>query len=159
MKLSTLLRASAVATALAFSSFTFAADIDVNANTNDLAIKGYDTVSYFTAGAAQQGSAEFTATYKNAIYQFTSAENRDMFKQNPEKYVPQYGGFCAFGVTMERKFDTDPTAYKIVDNKLYLNLNSDVQKRWLSNTDGFIETAETNWIDIKSKTDAELAEG
>lgn len=98
------------------------------------------------------------ATHKNAIYQFSSAQNRDLFIQNPEKYAPQYGGFCAFGVTMERKFDTDPTAYKIVDNKLYLNLNSDVQKRWLTDIPGFINTAENNWGGIKSKPDSELAE-
>jgi YHS domain-containing protein len=158
MKINTILRAATFASSIAFSAFNFAADIDVNAGDNDIAIKGYDTVSYFTPGSPVQGSAEFMATHKNAIYQFSSAQNRDLFKQNPEKYAPQYGGFCAFGVTMERKFDTDPTAYKIVDNKLYLNLNSDVQKRWLTDIPGFINTAENNWGGIKSKPDSELAD-
>lgn len=156
MKLITFIKTAAVASSLALSAFTFAADIDVNANANDLAIQGYDTVSYFTAGAPTKGSSEFTASYKNAIYQFSSEENRDLFKQNPEKYAPQYGGFCAFGVTMERKFDTDPTAYKIVDDKLYLNLNAQVQERWLTDTSGFITSAENIWGDIKAKTDAQL---
>jgi YHS domain-containing protein len=115
-------------------------------------------VSYFTPGAPVKGSSDFTATYKNAIYQFSSAENRDAFKQDPAKYAPQYGGFCAFGVTMNRKFDTDPLAFKIVDEKLYLNLNSQVQERWLTDVDGFINTAEQNWGDIKAKPDSVLAE-
>ncbi|MDT0629441.1 YHS domain-containing (seleno)protein [Alteromonas sp. W364] len=158
MKLPTILRATAVATTLAFSAFTFAADVDHNANANDVAIQGYDTVSYFTPGAPVKGSSDFTATYKNAIYQFSSAENRDAFKQDPAKYAPQYGGFCAFGVTMNRKFDTDPLAFKIVDEKLYLNLNSQVQERWLTDVDGFINTAEQNWGGIKAKPDSVLAE-
>lgn len=156
MKLRTFIKTAAVASSIAFSAFTFAADIDVNANANDLAIQGYDTVSYFTAGKPLKGSSNYTATYKNAIYQFSSEKNRDLFKQNPEKYAPQYGGFCAFGVTMERKFDTDPTAYKIVDNKLYLNLNAQVQERWLTDTTGFINSAENIWGGIKGKTDAQL---
>jgi YHS domain-containing protein len=156
MNFKALLKATTIASAIAFSAFTFAADIDVNANNNDVAIKGFDTVSYFTMGKAVEGTSDYTATYKNAIYQFSSAENRDLFKQNPEKYAPQYGGFCAFGVTMERKFDTDPHAFKIVDNKLYLNLNSQVQERWVTDILGFIATAENNWGDIKGKTDAEL---
>lgn len=156
MKLLTLIKTAAFASTIAFSAFTFAADIDVNANENDLAIQGYDTVAYFTANKALKGNSNFTAAYKNAIYQFSSEENRDLFKQNPEKYAPQYGGFCAFGVTMERKFDTDPTAFKIVENKLYLNLNAQVQERWLSDTTGFISSAENIWGDIKGKTDAQL---
>lgn len=153
----TFIKTSALALGIAFSAFTFAADVDINANANDLAIQGYDTVSYFSKNGPVKGSHDFTATYKNAIYQFSSEENRDLFKQNPEKYAPQYGGFCAFGVTMDRKFDTDPTAYKIVDNKLYLNLNAQVQQRWLTDTSSFINTANTTWVDIKSKPDSELA--
>ena len=105
-----------------------------------------------------KGTSDFTATYKNAIYKFSSEENRDAFKADPAKYAPQYGGFCAFGVTMNRKFDTDPLAFKIVDEKLYLNLNAKVQKRWLTDVDGFISTAEQNWGGIADKTDAILAE-
>ncbi|WP_395339270.1 YHS domain-containing (seleno)protein [Ningiella sp. W23] len=156
MNFTTVLKAAALGATLAISTFTFAADIDVNANANDLAIQGYDTVSYFTDGAPVLGNANFTATYKNAIYQFASEEHRDLFRENPEKYAPQYGGYCAFGVTMDRKFDTDPTAFKIVDDKLYLNLNAQVQERWLTNVPEFISTADGNWGDIKSKTDAEL---
>jgi YHS domain-containing protein len=158
MTLSTLIKTGAVLSSIAFSAFTFAADVDQNANANDIAIQGYDTVSYFTPGAPVKGTSDFTATYKNAIYKFSSEENRDAFKADPAKYAPQYGGFCAFGVTMNRKFDTDPLAFKIVDEKLYLNLNAKVQKRWLTDVDGFISTAEQNWGGIADKTDAVLAE-
>lgn len=138
------------------SSLSFAADIDMNADANDLAIKGYDPVSYFTMSNPKMGKASYTATYKGGIYRFSSEENRDMFKANPAKYAPQYGGFCAFGVAMEKKFDTDPLAWKIVDNKLYLNLNKDVQKKWLTDVPGYLGQSNDNWGDIKNVAADEL---
>lgn len=156
MKLSTIAKTVAFATAVASSSLTLAAQIDMNADANDIAIKGYDTVSYFSTGKPVQGSTKFTATYKDAIYQFSSEKNRDLFRSAPERYAPQFGGYCAMGVALDKKLDTDPLAYKIVDGKLYLNLNSDVQKKWLSDVPGHINTAENNWIDIRIKTVAEL---
>ena len=142
---------------LAISTLSFAADSDMNADTNDLAIKGYDPVAYFTLGKPVAGDINYTATYKGAIYRFSSEQHRNTFKQSPAKYAPQYGGYCAFGVAMARKFDTDPTAWKIVADKLYLNLNKDVQKKWLQDTQGYIAQSESNWFDIKSKSDEVLA--
>ncbi|MEM9101366.1 MAG: YHS domain-containing (seleno)protein [Pseudomonadota bacterium] len=156
MKLSTLAKSTLLASALLISSTSLAADIDMNADKNDLAISGYDTVSYFTQGKAVPGSSKFTATYKNAIYQFASAANRDLFRKNPNQYAPQFGGFCAMGVALEKKFDVDPQAFKIVDNKLYLNLNPAVQKKWLTDVPGYIQTAENNWGEIKTKTPEKL---
>lgn len=135
---------------LAASSLTFASDIDMNADINDLAIQGYDPVSYFSNTQPRIGNANYTATYKGGIYRFSTKENRDTFKNNPAKYAPQYGGFCAFGVSMEKKFDTDPLAWKIVGNKLYLNLNKSVQKKWLTDVPGYLNTANENWGDIKN---------
>ena len=132
------------------SSVSFAANIDMNADANDLAIKGYDPVSYFSKSEPELGNADFTATYKGGIYRFSSASNRDTFNQNPTKYAPQYGGYCAFGVAMEKKFDTDPLAWKIVDGKLYLNLNKDVQKKWLTDVPHYLSLSNENWADIKS---------
>ena len=126
-----------------------AADIDVSADTNDLAIQGYDPVAYFQEGP-RIGSDEFTATHKGAIYRFATAENRDAFRNDPTRYAPQYGGFCAFGVSMGKKFDTDPLAWRVVDGKLYLNLNKDVQKRWLEDVPGHIKRANGNWPKIKT---------
>lgn len=145
-----ILRHMAMVTAFVFSTTVFSADIDVSADNNDLAIKGYDPVAYFTDNQAVKGNSEFTAAYKNAIYHFSNADHRDAFKAEPEKYAPQYGGYCAFGVAMEKKFDTDPEAWKVVDGKLYLNLDKSVQKRWLEDVPGYIKTANTNWITIKT---------
>ncbi|NOH55473.1 YHS domain-containing protein [Vibrio coralliilyticus] len=133
------------------SSFSLmAADIDMSVDQNDLAIKGYDPVAYFTDQGAVQGNSQFTATYKNAIYHFASSENRDQFRADPQAYAPQYGGYCAFGVAMGKKFETDPQAWKIEDGKLYLNLDKTVQKRWLEDTQGFIQDANGNWPTIKT---------
>jgi len=156
MKLSSIIKSTLVSSALMASSLSFAANIEVNANSNDLAIKGYDTVSYFNKGAPTKGSDKYTAAYNGAIYQFASADNRDTFKANPRKYAPQYGGFCAMGVAMNQKFDTDPTAWHIRDNKLYLNLNKDVQKSWRTDIPGNIETAQVNWTGIKGLTKAQI---
>ena len=133
-----------------------AADLDMNANANDVAISGYDPVAYFSESEATKGSVQYTATYKNAIYHFSSEEHRDLFRADPGAYAPQYGGYCAFGVTKEKKFDVDPEAWRIVDNKLYLNLNKDVQKHWLRDVPGYIATANDIWPDIKTVEAAEL---
>ena len=148
MKISKLIKSTTLVSALIISSMSFAANIDVNANDNDLAIHGYDTVSYFTKSKAVKGRQNYTATYKGAIYQFNSAKNRDMFKADPEMYAPQYGGFCAMGAAMKQKFDVDPKAFKIVQGKLYLNLNSDVQKAWSKDISGNLQTADRNWHGI-----------
>lgn len=156
MKFSTLIKSTLITSALLASTLSFASNIEVNANGNDLAIKGYDTVSYFTKGAPTKGSDKFTAAYNGAIYQFSTADNRDLFQSDPSKYAPQYGGFCAFGVTMNKKFDTDPMAWHIRGDKLYLNLNKNVQKKWVTDIPGYIETAQTNWVDIKGLTEAQI---
>ena len=147
---------TAATLALSLSAASFAADIDMNANGNDLAIQGYDPVAYFTTEKPTKGSSDFTATYKNAIYHFSNEQNRDLFRASPAKYTPQFGGFCAFGVTKGRKFDTDPTAWRVVDGKLYLNLNKDVQKVWLADVPGYITNANQTWPTIKSFTDSAL---
>jgi YHS domain-containing protein len=156
MKLSTIIKSTFATSALLISSLSFAANIEVNANSNDLAIKGYDSVSYFTKGAPTKGSNEFTSAYNGAIYQFSTANNRDLFKSDPSKYAPQYGGYCAMGVALNQKFDTDPTAWHIRGDKLYLNLNKDVQKKWVTDIPGYIETAQSNWTDIKGLTEGQI---
>ena len=152
MTISKLIKSTIAATALLMSAFSFSADIDSNADANDVAIKGYDTVAYFTMEKPVLGSSKYTSNYKNATFYFASAENRDLFNTDKEKYAPQFGNFCAMGAAMGLKFDTDPEAWKIVDGKLYLNLNKDVQKAWLRDVPGNIKTAEKNWTKIKSLT-------
>jgi len=156
MNITTLIKSVAIAATLVISSISFAGDIDVSTDANDLAIHGYDAVSYFTDSKATKGNQKYTATYKSAIYQFSSEENRNQFKQNPEKFAPQFGGFCAMGVALNKKLDTDPNAWKIVDGKLYLNLNKAVQKKWLSDVPGYLATANRVWSGIQGVSIAQL---
>ena len=152
MQVSNIIKHITVSTLLMSSAVTFAADIDSNADANDLAIQGYDTVAYFTMGKPVLGSSEFASNYKNATFHFVSEKNRDLFNEDKVKYAPQFGNFCAMGTAMGLKFDVDPTAWKIVEGKLYLNLNKDVQKAWLRDVPGNIKTAEKNWPTLKGLT-------
>jgi YHS domain-containing protein len=110
-----------------------------------LAIKGYDPVAYFTMAKPVLGSSQFTAEHMGATYYFSSSEHQALFASAPNKYAPQYGGYCAYGVSKEYKFDIDPQAWAVVDDKLYLNLNPTVQNRWMSEKDELIIEANTHW--------------
>ena len=121
-----------------------------------VAINGYDPVAYFTEGEATKGSYTITALHNDALYRFATEEHKAAFEANPEAYLPAYGGYCAFGAAMGFKFDGDPTYWKIVDNKLYLNLSEDIQQRWEGDIPGFIEKASANWDTIADKDPAEL---
>jgi YHS domain-containing protein len=129
----------------------------INVDAKGVGLKGHDPVAYFTAGAPTAGKAEFSATHAGVKYLFASAASRDTFKADPMKYAPQYGGFCAMGVALEKKLDGDPTAWHIHDGKLYLNVNKDVQKKWLEDVPGNNVKANANWPDIKSKTPKSLS--
>ncbi|BCD96480.1 YHS domain-containing (seleno)protein [Marinagarivorans cellulosilyticus] len=135
------------ASLLALSSLTFASS--VNIGTNDVAIHGYDPVAYFAKDKAVEGSAKYTAIYEDAIYRFSSKKNRDAFKADPARYAPQFGGYCAMGVALDKKLDVDPDAFYIHDGKLYLNLNKDVQKKWLTDVPGHLKTAKRTWSGIE----------
>lgn len=121
-----------------------------------LAIHGYDPVAYFTQGRAQIGKAVHTAKYEGAAYRFASEANKKMFEANPGRYAPQYGGYCAFGVSVGAKFDGDPTLFRVVDGKLYFNLNPEIQQKWLKDISGNIAKADGNWAKIRDKSPAEL---
>jgi YHS domain-containing protein len=121
-----------------------------------LALRGYDPVAYFAAGQPTPGDAAFTAEHAGATYRFANAANRDAFLKEPAKYLPQYGGFCAMAAALEKKFDGDPNVWKIVDGKLYLNVNADVSKRWQEDIPGNVNKADGNWQKIKDKAPKEL---
>ncbi|MEM7042977.1 MAG: YHS domain-containing (seleno)protein [Pseudomonadota bacterium] len=151
------IRTAMIGVGLALATFAGAATAETEVNINKgYAVHGYDVVAYFTKGQPTEGSDEFQATHDGATYRFASAEHRDAFNADPAKYAPQYGGYCAFGTAMGRKFDGDPHAWKLVDDKLYLNLNKGVQERWLTDVPGFIRGAENNWPIIRSVADSTL---
>lgn len=117
----------------------------VNKGRNGLALKGYDAVAYFTGSKAVKGTAAFSATHNGATYLFASAANRDAFLANPDKYVPQFGGYCAWAVGHGYTADADPEAWSVAGGKLYLNYNKSVQKKWLPEKEKWIAEGERNW--------------
>jgi YHS domain-containing protein len=117
----------------------------VNKNFFGTALKGYDAVAYFKEGRAVKGKDEFRHDWMGAKWYFGSSENRDLFAKEPEKYAPQYGGYCSWAVSNNYTADIDPQAWKIVEGKLYLNYNKDVQKMWEQDIPGRIKKANENW--------------
>ena len=114
-----------------------------------VAIKGYDPVAYFTMSKPVKGATEHNFVYKDSMFVFASKENRDTFAAAPEKYAPQYAGYCAYGVAAANaKADIDPNSFSVIDGKLYLNVNPAVQKRWSADIPGFIKTADEKWPEV-----------
>lgn len=109
------------------------------------ALSGYDTVAYFTAGEPVKGLDSFKTQYKGAAWKFSSAENLTKFQENPEQFAPQYGGYCAYAVSQNTTASSDPNQWSIVDEKLYLNYNAKIKKRWEENIAGYIAEADKNW--------------
>ncbi|MES2545442.1 MAG: YHS domain-containing (seleno)protein [Bacteroidota bacterium] len=110
-----------------------------------IAIQGYDPVAYFESGKPMEGKKEITANYNNAVYQFTSEQNKALFLKNPSYYEPQFGGFCAYGMSQGYEAPIQPEAFTIVDGKLYLNYNLKVKEMWNKNQAERIQNAEINW--------------
>lgn len=117
-----------------------------------VAIKGYDPVAYFTDNKPVKGSPAYKAEYAGSVFHFVSQANRDAFAANPAKYAPQYNGFCAFGTAGGYKAAIDPAAFTIVNNKLYLNYNQEVRKKWSTDIPGFVAKADKNWPEVAKQT-------
>ena len=115
------------------------------APSNEVAIRGYDAVNYFKAGTALQGNESFSVPWHGMTWYFLSKENRDLFATSPEKYAPQYDGYCAWAMTESRKAKTDPEVWKIVDGKLYLNCSQAAYEKWIKDIPGNIKKADENW--------------
>lgn len=122
-----------------------AADDPVYQTFRGTAIDGTDPVAYFTQGRPVEGSSKYTFDWKGATWKFSTAENRDKFAAAPEKYAPQYGGYCAWAVSQGYTASTDPDAWKIVDGKLYLNYSKSVQRKWEGDIPGNIKSGDANW--------------
>lgn len=137
---------------LGFSSSAVAADFLHSAP----AVQGYDVVSYQNAKRPVRGNGNFVAVHDGATYLFSSVENKEIFEKNPQKYVPAYNGYCALGVSVGKKFVGDPEVWKVVDGKLYLNLDTQIQETWLKDVPGRIKTADAKWGSIKDKDPASL---
>ncbi len=112
-----------------------------------LAVSGYDVVSYFTGdGVPVEGSDDYTVRYEGYDYRFASEDNANTFVEDPSKYVPAYGGYCAWAIGAKDSLAPgDPNVYEIVDGTLYLNFSEDVKKNWVVDIPGFIESGDTNY--------------
>ncbi len=119
---------------------------EINKNWRGIAIKGYDPVAFHTQGEPARGSKDYELEWMDAKWRFASAENRDLFKTNPGKYAPKYGGYCAWAVSEGYTAGVDPeNAWDIVDGRLYLNYNVEIKQKWEKDIPGHIKRADANW--------------
>ena len=145
-----LLIATAWASSLAGVTVAYAAGATFERD--GAAISGYDPVAYFRESQPRQGSKDFSARHEGATYLFSSAANRDIFAAQPDKYAPQFGGYCAYGASRGYKAATDPKAFTITGDKLYLNYNQQVQDTWRADMPALLKKAEAQWQQV-SKTE------
>jgi hypothetical protein len=118
---------------------------------SNVAVGGFDPVAYFVDGKPVKGDKAFSLDHAGASWRFASAENRDRFAAAPERYAPQFGGYCAWAVSQGYTASGDPQYWKIVDGKLYLNYDASVQKKWEQDVPGFIMKANQNWPTVLGK--------
>ena len=139
-----------VAIVIGLSSQTLLAG-KVNQSRRGLGVKGYDVVAYFRAGEPMKGHERYEHVHDGVTYRFVSAEHRDLFASDPGRYLPQYGGFCAYAVSRNYTADIDPTACRVVAGKLYLNYDHRVQARWAADVPGNIAKGDANWPALSRK--------
>ena len=119
-------------------------------------VNGYDLVSFHTGEKPLRGNGNHISTINGVTYLFVNGENKEVFDANPTKYLPAYGGYCAFGVSVGKKFVGDPDVWRLVNGKLHLNLDTKIQALWLEDIDGNIKKANSQWTKIKNIRAAEL---
>ncbi len=142
-----------LATGLSFASLSVFAGSNSYSLTG---VSGYDVVSYQNAKKPLRGNGNYVAVHDGVNYLFANADNQKAFETNPAKYVPAYGGYCAFGVSVGKKFIGDPEVWRVIDGRLYLNLDTGIQSEWLKDVPGRIKTANSEWTKIKNKAPSEL---
>jgi len=137
-------------------AFDPASPAPVNVEASGAGLKGYDPLGYFNEGKPVEGQPAFTAVHDGTMYLFASDANRDTFIVAPERYLPEYGGFCALAMSFGKKVDIDPTAWKIVGGKLYVQANHRAADLWAQDTAGNISKADDKWATVKDKAPNEL---
>jgi hypothetical protein len=142
----------AVIGVVGFSTFSAKSEIAAyNVDSANVAIHGYDTVAYFTEGKPVKGSSEFEHVWEDTRWHFTNATNRDLFAANPDRYAPQYGGYCALGIAAGEYAHVDPEAWAIIDGKLYLNKSKKYLAIWEEAPAAHIWVSEHNWAHNRAK--------
>jgi hypothetical protein len=138
-------------TTVALAVSAHAADLVNVSGASNIAVGGYDTVAFFTDNKAVNGDPFITASYQGATYIFASKEHKELFEAAPEKYAPQCGGYCAFGVSVGALFPVDINTWQIRDGKLYLNLNKAILKKFNADFDANVAKADKNWPGLVAK--------
>ena len=115
-----------------------------------IALKGYDPISYFTDGKPEKGSSEFTFAFDDTTYWFKSAEHRDKFASDPERYAPQFDGFCALQLSRGRKVEADPEAWTITNGKLYVFSGKGGVPKFQEQPVAIAEKAGENWHQLRT---------
>ncbi len=128
-----------------YSGFSLAISPIYMGGPSKLAIKGYDPVAYFTLNQAVKGFSHYQTIYKDTVWQFSSESHLNKFLKEPEKYTPQYGGYCAYAVSRNTTASIKPEYFTIHEGKLYLNYNKGVMKKWLKNKEKYIAEANETW--------------
>jgi hypothetical protein len=138
-----------VAIGLACPSLAWAGQAEVFTGlVTGVAVGGYDAVSYFKDGQPRLGKADLAFQWKDAAWRFANEDNLKAFTADPEKYAPQYGGYCAFAVSKGATAKGDPAAWTIVGGKLFLNYSTAVREKWRSDIPGNISSADANWPSV-----------
>ncbi len=140
-----------LAVTLLLSSIANAAKPVYSGGRERAAIRGFDPVSYFTEGQPRKGSEEFTLKHNGAKWMFSNKENLEKFSANPEKYTPQFGGYCAYAVANGSTASIKPEFFTIYNDKLYLNYSRSVYKKWLKDKDAYIKSASQEWPSLIDK--------
>lgn len=148
--MNTLKRAAAALVLLAASALSTVAVGEPAAATGGLRLGGYDPVAYFADGASRQGVPEHAAAYEGAVYYFATRDHRRMFLQSPETYAPQYDGWCSYGVRVGQKFEADPTVWRIVDGRLFVQLDPGTRAVWMLDERRNISVADKVWPQLRS---------
>ena len=128
-----------------------ASEINTRGSKDGTAIEGYDTVAYFTESKAVKGNRDFKHRWKDANWYFSSQENLELFKDDPEKYAPQYGGYCAYAVAKNDLAKIDPNQFTVLNDKLYLNYNKRINRKWNRKRDEYIADANDNWPSVLNR--------
>ena len=123
---------------------------------NGVAIKGYDPVAYFTLAKATEGSPQYSTRWNGAEWRFASAEHRDRFIADPERYAPSYGGYCAWAAANNQVADINPNAWVISDGRLYLNYNNRLHRRFEADLAANIAAADRYWPGLRAGLEAEI---
>lgn len=122
---------------------------ELNLSRSGLAVRGFDLVSYSTVGKPQAGSKDISLTHAGGTYRFASQANKALFESDPDRFLPAYGGYCAYGTAVNTKVDGDPNIWHIIDDQLYLNITRSVDRVWRRDPKGYIAKANKNWPRIK----------